>query len=46
MCEIKCRIAMAKSAFNETKNLFSTKLDLYLRKKLFKCYIWDSFVRC
>jgi len=33
-CEIKSRIAMAKSAFNETKNLFCTKLDVKLRKKL------------
>jgi len=32
---------VAKSAFSEMKNLFSTKLDLNLRKKLFKCYIWN-----
>jgi hypothetical protein len=38
--EIKSRIAMAKAAFNK-KNLFTSKLDLNLRKKLVKCYIWS-----
>ena len=33
-CEIKSRIAMAKAAFNKKKNLFTSKLDLNLRKKL------------
>jgi hypothetical protein len=27
-CEIKCRIAMAKAAFNEKRTLFTTTLDL------------------
>ena len=41
-CEIKSRIAMAKAAFNKKKNLFFTsKLDLNLRKKLVKCYVWS-----
>jgi hypothetical protein len=39
--EIKSRIAMAKAAFNKTKTLFISKLDLNLRKKLVKCYIWS-----
>ena len=40
-CEIKSRIAMAKAAFNKKKkNLFTSKLDLNLRKKLVKCYVW------
>ena len=39
-CEIKSRIAMAKAAFNE-KKLFTNKLDLNLRKKLVKCYVWS-----
>jgi hypothetical protein len=39
-CEIKPRIAMAKAAFNK-KTLFTSKLDLNLRKKLIKCYIWS-----
>jgi hypothetical protein len=32
---------MAKAAFNKKKNLFTSKLDLNLRKKLVKCYIWS-----
>jgi len=39
--EIKSRIAMAKAAFNKKKALFTSKLDLNLRKKLVKCYIWS-----
>ena len=41
ICEIKCRIAMAKSAFNKKKGLFTSTMDLELRKKLVKCYIWS-----
>jgi len=42
-CEIKCRcrIAMATGAFNRKKSLFTSTLDLELRKKLVKCYIWS-----
>jgi len=40
-CEIKSRIAMAKSAFNKKKVIFTSTLDLELRKKLVKCYIWS-----
>ena len=41
-CEIKSRIAMAKAAFNKKKkNLFTSKFDLNLRKKLAKCYVWS-----
>jgi hypothetical protein len=39
--EIKSRTAMAKAAFNKKKTLFTSKLDLNLRKKLVKCYIWS-----
>jgi hypothetical protein len=35
--EIKCRIAMAKAAFNKKRALFASTLDLELRKKLVKC---------
>ena len=31
---------MAKAAFNKKKNLFTSKFDLNLRKKLVKCYVW------
>ena len=41
ICEIKSRIAMAKAAFKKKKNLFTSKLDLNLRKKLVKCYVWS-----
>jgi len=40
-CEIKCRIAMAKAAFNKKRALFTSTLDLELRKKPVKCYIWN-----
>ena len=40
-CEIKCRISMAKDAVNKKKALFTSTLDLELRKKLVKCYIWS-----
>ena len=40
-CEIKSRIAMAKVAFNKKRTLFTSTLDLKLRKKLVKCYIWS-----
>ena len=32
---------MAKAAFNKKKNLFTSKLDLNLRKKLVKCCVWS-----
>ena len=40
-CEIKTKIAMAKAAFNKKKTLSTSTLDLTLRKKLVKCYIWS-----
>jgi hypothetical protein len=39
--EIKSRTATAKAAFNKKKSLFTSKLDLNLRKKLVTCYIWN-----
>jgi hypothetical protein len=39
-CEIKSLIAMAKAAINK-KTPFICILDLNLRKKLVKCYIWS-----
>ncbi|PNF14726.1 hypothetical protein B7P43_G08936 [Cryptotermes secundus] len=41
MAEDTETIAMAKAAFSKKKNLFTSKLDLNLRKKLVKCYIWS-----
>ena len=40
-CEIKCRIAMAKAAFKKKRVLFTSIVDLELRKKLVKCFIWS-----
>jgi hypothetical protein len=32
---------MAKAAFNKKRNLFTSILDLELRKKLVKCHVWS-----
>ena len=32
---------MAKAAFSKKKTLLTCKLDLNLRKKLVKCYMWS-----
>jgi len=32
---------MAKAAFNKMRALFTSTLDLKLKKKLVKCYIWS-----
>jgi hypothetical protein len=36
-CEIKSRIAMAKAVFNKKRALFTSTMDVKLRKKLVKC---------
>jgi hypothetical protein len=33
---------MAKAAFNRKRALCTSKMDLELRKKLVKCYIWST----
>jgi hypothetical protein len=38
-CEIKCRIALAKATFSKKRAVFTSTLDLELKKKLVKCYI-------
>jgi hypothetical protein len=40
--EIKSRIVVAKAAFKEKRTLFTRKMDLNLRKKPVKCYIWST----
>jgi hypothetical protein len=40
-CEIKARIAMGKAAFNNERALCISKIDLEMRKKPVKCYIWS-----
>jgi hypothetical protein len=32
---------MVKAAFNKKRALFTGKIELKLRKKLVKCYIWS-----
>jgi hypothetical protein len=32
---------MAKAAFNKKRTLFTSTLDLEMRKKLVKCYVWS-----
>jgi hypothetical protein len=32
---------MEKAVFVMKKALFTSKLDIYVRKKLLKCYIWS-----
>jgi hypothetical protein len=40
-CKMKCSLAMAKAAFKKKRTLFTSTLDLGLRKKLLKCYVWS-----
>jgi len=40
-CEIKCEVAMAKAALNKKRVPFTSTLDLEMRKKLVKCYVWS-----
>jgi hypothetical protein len=39
--EIKSRTVTAKPALNRKKTVFTSKLDLNLRKTLVKYYIWN-----
>jgi hypothetical protein len=32
---------MAKAALNKKRTLFTSTMDLELRKKLVKCYVWS-----
>jgi hypothetical protein len=41
-CEIKSWIATAKAALKKKKALVTSKLGLNLRKKIVKCYIWNT----
>lgn len=40
--ETKSKIAIAKTALNKQKTIFTRQLGLNLRKKQVKCYIWKS----
>jgi hypothetical protein len=41
---IKSRFCVTKSAVNRTKSLLTSKLDLSIKKKLMKFYIWSIAV--
>jgi hypothetical protein len=45
-CEIKCRIAKVNAAFNKKRDLSTSKIELELRKKPVKCYIWSIALYC
>jgi hypothetical protein len=38
---MKCKIALVKVTFNKKRTLFTGTLELELRKKLVKCYVWS-----
>ena len=40
-CEIKSRNITARASLNSKTPLFTSTLDLNLRKKLVKCYFWS-----
>jgi hypothetical protein len=42
----KSRIAMAKAEFDKKRAVFTSKMDLELRKKPVKCYIWSIASSC
>jgi hypothetical protein len=39
--EIKITIAIGKEAFNRKISLLISKLNIELRKKLVRCYVWS-----
>ena len=39
--EIKMRIAMTKEAFKRKLSLLTSKLNIDIRKKLVRCYVWS-----
>jgi hypothetical protein len=39
--EIKMRIVIVKEAFNRKISLLTSKLNIELKKKLVRCYIWN-----
>jgi len=46
-CEIKCRIAMAKAAFNKKRTLFTSTLDLGIEEETSEVLrLEHSFIWC
>jgi hypothetical protein len=44
--EMQSRTARAKPTFKKKKNLFASKLDLSIRKKLVRCDGWSIAILC
>jgi len=42
--EIRARIGMGKNVFNKKKTTFCSKMDIGLRKRLVKCYVWITML--
>jgi hypothetical protein len=40
--EIKSGISLARATFKKKKTLSTSKLELNLKKKLVKCYVWSA----
>ena len=40
--EIKMRIVISKEAFNRKMSLLKSKLNIELKKKLVRCYVWST----
>ena len=39
--DIRSRIAMGKKAFMDKRKLFASSLNLVLRKRIIKCFVWS-----
>lgn len=45
--EVKTRVAMAKDAFYKKKNVIYGVVNMAIRKRLVKCYVWSVMLyRC
>ncbi|XP_071823117.1 uncharacterized protein [Apostichopus japonicus] len=42
--EIRARVAMAKETFKPHNSLFTASLELQLKKRLMKCFVWGVFL--
>lgn len=42
--EIRARVAMAKETFKLHNSLFTASLELQLKKRLMKCFVWSVFL--
>ena len=40
--ELKMRIVIVKEAFNRKLSLLTSKLNIEIKKKLVRCYVWST----